>query len=316
MKTNLIGKEEKNEENLLEKALNNRLIKRVLEGVIEYDINKTSHLRLESCPKSKEILQNIEKHIGFKDFGAKVRLVKNGLNGQHDSETLYSKNNILLCLLYLATERSDDSFEEYEYSNKIHQGINDNIGFGKTFSLHKDQPQGKKYLAFPNICFALYQHYVGLGMESDYLFKYIHTYFKFDEKTGLIKKSITSDETTIEDSLLLSLYYLQTSKREDAKKLMINVENYSDFDKNGLIRNKQLCLGYESLANALLSMVYFGFGRNKEALKVIDSIEEYPILKHETGLVSDYLNDFGQSNIHSGPNAALALAYMAREAHK
>ena len=148
---------------------------------------------------------------------------------------------------------------------------------------------------------------------------------KYGDKGRLIQDARRGEEywtSNLDDNALLALAYFNLGRKKEALQLIKDIEEHFGFSYYRGVRlvNPRAGMGKDDFYikpsnNALLALVYFAAGKKKKALELIEDLEYFYGFKDfdsNTRLVWDK----EQHNCYTFDNAALALAYMAREYHK
>jgi hypothetical protein len=268
----LIGNERKENEDLIEKAILNSMIREILEGK---SFNTIIYLNDDYIAKAKQLHENIETYFP-KDENGLVRFFK-----EEDSKPTIESNALFAVDKFLLGYNEDalDLYKKIVTTvEHVETGLinaykessantGDNLGFVMLmFFMSKNRKVGERLFervsgkglydlnynffkesfkkehislsdnSLATILYSLFDmHHV-----SHPDIEHIENQFKFNKETGLFRHYLNSaNEYYAHSNLFYAVAKYLDGKIDDAKKILTDVETYFGLTKEGLVMNKE-----------------------------------------------------------------------------
>jgi hypothetical protein len=254
--TNLIGNEAKKDEDLIETALNNSVIRDIIRGKSS---NKVIYSKDDYLTKAKKLHENIENYFP-KDENGLVCFTK-----QKDSTPTIESNALLAVDKFLLGQKDSAS--------ALFQSISNNIEFENYLVNH--YKSSEKYVG-DNLGLAVSMYLFGHTKDANSFFSNIIDYFPFD-RSGLIKQGANIEQVSASDNALLSIAYALQKDYGASGVVRYNIRASMEYnDELGLyFAFKYTKPSYFSDSNSLFAVARYLNGEKDEAKKILTNVEKY-----------------------------------------
>jgi hypothetical protein len=299
--TNLIGNERKNDENLLERAMNNPTIKSVLEQ--KRRVNETTYTNYEYIDKAKVLLNNTLKYFYSEE---------NSLINQNSIlKNSMAENSLLVINKTLLGDRVN--------GHNIINVINDTLDFDMEHGLYKNS--NGNILTSDNALFAAALLLIANKLYEEPAKRILDNLDKTENYVGVekypenifIKKEIGKESTSSEANLSFALAEIFRNNYFDANELWISIVFETEkLEYKPLVTRDPYSKGIEITPNALLGVVTYLMMKDKpinerinQAKRYADKIE-YEFYENKSGLILDKFDH----DIKASSNLSLVLLYL------
>jgi hypothetical protein len=253
--TKLIGNEEKGE-NLVETAIENSVIKEILEGKAKQNYSQNyKNLKLDPCKKAEKIIKSIEDCVGFDEDTGLIRNKPEGIGDENQNYRIrLTRDSALLAVAYCALGK------KRKYNNLM-ENIRKNIVIQKGIVMNIDKDsRSTRYactMATLSVCLA---DYAGGNADMEKIDKSI---IDIDNNVGRLNNGLRrpiwgADLAYTRDNILFSLLYELSHPQytPDQHIFKIIKDEIGINEKTGLFnestKSDRTCIG----DNALMALLY------------------------------------------------------------